>query len=265
MTEFEAYRAVADADRAKALANTASPFSIKVRFLGGLREAQKRAFKAAADRWCRIIVGDIPTFKADGEMIDDVLILARGAPIDGRGGILAQAGPTVLRPVTAEAAAFLPAKGRMTFDVADLSDMEANGTLNDVVTHEMGHVLGFGSIWDRKHLIDGAGTTNPTFIGPAAMKEYGALCGTPPTAVPIENAGQPGTRDSHWRKSVFESELMSTHVVSPGKALSRLTVASLQDLGYTVDFGAAEPYGFRTCAPMGPLPAPPPPTEGLEP
>jgi hypothetical protein len=109
-----------------------------VRFLGGLTETQKQAFRSAADRWTTVITGDLPAVLVDGETIDDLLILAQGADIDGSGNILGQAGPTNLRPLNAGAAALLPAKGIMEFDTADLEQMEARGTLNDVITHEMG-------------------------------------------------------------------------------------------------------------------------------
>ena len=107
-------------------------------------------------------------------MIDDVLIEASGTPIDGPGGILGQAGPTHLRPAGAGTAAFIPAKGRMQFDTADLAAMQANGTLNDVITHEMGHVLGIGTIWTTKGLLSGASGNNPVFTGTNAKREYQA-------------------------------------------------------------------------------------------
>lgn len=243
-TDSEIYVARADAKAAKALANAASPFTITVVFTGGLNTAQKNAFKAAADRWSTVIVGDLPDVVIGGQLIDDVLIEASGAAIDGPGGILGQAGPTHLRPPTAGAAAFLPAKGRMQFDIADLAQMQANGTLKDVITHEMGHVLGIGTIWTQKGLLVGANTTNPTFKGTQAKKEYGALKGTGPVAVPVENTGGPGTKNSHWRETVFRNELMTGFVNGPPNPLSRVTVASLQDLGYVVDISKAEPYAL---------------------
>jgi hypothetical protein len=85
-----------------------------------------------------VIVGDLPRARVDGELIDDILILAQGAPIDGPGRILGQAGPTHVRPRSAGAAAFLPVKGIMSFDTADLAKMARDGTLNDVIAHEMG-------------------------------------------------------------------------------------------------------------------------------
>jgi hypothetical protein len=245
MSHYEVYRAVADTHAALALASTTSPFAIEVRFLGGLTEAQKEAFRAAADRWTRAIVGDLPNVLVDGEVIDDVLILAQGTPIDGPGKILGQAGPTALRPKTADAAAYLPAKGIMSFDTADLQQMEQSGTLHDVIAHEMGHVLGFGTIWTHKKLLKNAGKINPVFTGKQAKKEYATLLGVNRAReVPLENAGGPGTRDSHWRETLFGNELMSGYVGAAGNPLSRLTVASLQDTGYQVDMTAAEPYSL---------------------
>jgi hypothetical protein len=231
-------------EAAAGAAAATSAFTIEVRFLGGLTDTQKNAFKGAADRWSQVIVGAVPSVQVDGEIIRGVLILAQGSDIDGPGKILGQAGPTRLRPASAGQAAFIPAKGEMMFDTADLDDMERRGTLNDVITHEMGHVLGIGTIWTQKGFLNGAGTTNPTFIGPSAMREYGTLRGSAPTAVPVENTGGPGTRDSHWRESVFANELMTGFVGASGNPLSRLTVGSLDDLGYGVDMSAAEPYSL---------------------
>jgi hypothetical protein len=239
----EKYRARADA-RLAANLGAIRPFTIEVRFMGGLTAKQKAAFKLAADRWTRVIAGELPNVIVDGEVIDDVLILAQGSAIDGPGQILGQAGPTRLRPRTAGTAAFLPARGTMAFDTADLAQMAKDGTLNDVITHEMGHVLGIGTIWTQKGLLKGSSTNNPTFVGTNAEREYGVLKGAGPTPVPVENTGGPGTKNSHWRESVFRNELMTGFVGAMGNPLSRLTVASLQDLGYKVDMNAAEAYGL---------------------
>lgn len=244
--EYEVYQAKADPNMAMALAATPSPFTIEVRFLGGLTATQKAAFKAAADRWTHVIVGDLPSVKVDGEVIDDLLILAQGASIDGKGGILGQAGPTHLRPSSAGTAAYLPAKGIMSFDTADLKAMEKDGTLNDVITHEMGHVLGIGTVWEYKKLLKGAGTSNPTFTGAKAKKEYRTLrgAGARSKAVPVENTGGTGTADSHWRETIFRNELMTGFVGGGNNPLSRLTAASLQDVGYVVDLTQAESYSL---------------------
>jgi hypothetical protein len=215
-----------------------------VRFVGGLSPTQRDAFKAAADRWSRVIVGDLPSMRVEGELIDDVVILAQGRRIDGPGHVLGSAGPTFLRPAGAGRVALLPAKGSMSFDTDDLATMERDGTLGDVITHEMGHVLGIGTIWEDKGLLRNPRTVNPTFVGERAMEEYGRLRGSGPARVPVENEGGEGTADGHWRDSVFGSELMTGFVGEAGNPLSRLTVASLEDMGYVVDIDAAEAFSL---------------------
>jgi subtilisin-like proprotein convertase family protein len=219
-----------------------SPFTIDVRILRGLSPAQQAAFTNAAQRWAQIITGDLPSVIIDGVTIDDVLIEAEGVPIDGPGGILGQAGPTHIRPGSR-----LPVKGIMSFDTADLNRMEADGSLTDVILHEMGHVLGFGTLWSDLRLIVGAGTVNPTFVGANAMREYAALTNRPePTPVPVENSGGPGTRDGHWRESVFGNELLTGFLSGATRPLSRLSVAAFEDMGYQVNFAAADAFILPT-------------------
>lgn len=247
MTALDRHIAVADPRRAP----TPSPFRIEVRFAGGLTERQRAAFAAAADRWTRVVVGDLPEVEVDGELVDDVLILAQGTPIDGAGQVLGQAGPTHLRPAGPGPAALLPAKGAMSFDSADLAALEAEGTLDDVIAHEMGHVLGIGTLWARKGLLSGSGSADPVFRGAGAVAEYAALTGAGARGVPVENTGGPGTREGHWRESVFGHELMSGFIAAPGNPLSRVTAASLADLGYQVDLDAAEDYALPAPAAPG--------------
>lgn len=217
------------------------PFKVEVNFLGGLTDSQKAIFQVAADRWSEIIVGNLPSINTDIGVVDDVVIDAEGKSIDGSGGILGRAGPTRVRP-----GSLLPARGIMEFDSADLQRMEDDGELIDVIIHEMGHVLGIGTLWSNLGLIRGSGTNNPEFNGANAMREYATLKNfTNPAFVPIANTGGAGTREGHWRESVFDSELM-TGYDDPGRnALSRLTVASLQDLGYQVDYDKADPFILR--------------------
>lgn len=178
MCTYRTYHAVANPARAQELADVTSPFTIDVQFLGGLTDAQEQAFERAADRWARVIIGDLPTVILGGEVIDDLLILAQGVPIDGTGRILGQAGPTHVRSASATVGALLPVKGIMSFDTADLVRMEDDGTLLDVITHEMGHVLGVGTVWEDKGLLKDPRSPNPNFVGAAAMEELGALMGS---------------------------------------------------------------------------------------
>ncbi|MCC7334509.1 MAG: pre-peptidase C-terminal domain-containing protein [Pirellulaceae bacterium] len=204
----------------------------------GLTASQQAIFRDAALHWEQIVVGDVPDAVYYGRTVDDLLIDVSAGSIDGPGGTLGGATADRFR-----AGSLLPYHGTIQFDSADLASMEANGTLRDVVLHEIGHVLGIGTLWQSLGLLVGAGTSNSGFIGSRAVAEYNTLTGGHFTSVPVENAGGRGTRDAHWRESVFGSELM-TGYVGPGVnlPLSRLTVASLADLGYQVNLSAADPY-----------------------
>ncbi|MFF9977302.1 leishmanolysin-related zinc metalloendopeptidase [Streptomyces erythrochromogenes] len=246
---FESYKAVASATRAADLAETTSPFQIEVRFVGGLTNNQKDVFAEAAERWARVIVGDLETaiirdFSGD-VIIDDILIDAEGVFLDGLLGVLGEAGPRIFRPQAALAGAGLPAKAIMRFDKADLGQMEDDGSLLDVITHEMGHCLGSGTVWSAFGLLKDFPGPNPTFVGPGAMAEFGTLMGAgPPRPVPVANVGGPGSAGSHWRERVFRTELMTPTIAAAGNPLSRLTAASLGDIGYEVDLDGAEPYAL---------------------
>lgn len=204
----------------------------------GLTASQQAIFRDAALHWQQIVIGDVPDAVYNGRAVDDLLIDVSAGYIDGTGGTLGGANADRFR-----SGSLLPYHGTIQFDSADLASMEANGTLRDVVLHEIGHVLGIGTLWQSLGLLTGAGTSNSGFTGPLAVAEYNALFGGQATAVPVENAGGNGTRDAHWRESTFGNELM-TGYVGPGVnlPLSRLTIASLADLGYQVNMSAADPY-----------------------
>lgn len=229
---------------------TNGTYNIEVRFKGGLTAAQQAVFESAANRWSQIISADVPSFRVGRETIDDVAIDAAGLRIDGPSGTLGRAGPTHFRPFSS-----LPVKGVMEFDTADLERMEMDGSLENVIVHEMGHVLGMGTIWRRKGLLRGAGTANPVFVGRNAMREFADLIGADrPTPVPVENTGGPGTREGHWRESVLANELMTGFLNVGPNPVSRMTIAALQDMGYRVDLEAAEDFvipGFLEFAMMG--------------
>jgi hypothetical protein len=212
-------------------------FDIQFRF-SGLTSAEQSIFQQAAAKWESVITSDLPNATYGGVAVDDLLIDASGAYIDGAGSILGQAGPDAFR-----SGSDLPYHGSMEFDSADLSSMLSNGTLLSVIEHEMGHVLGIGTIWSDKRLLVGAGTSNPIFVGAQATAAYNAIFGTSASGVPVENTGGSGTRDAHWRESILGSELM-TGWVGPGTnlPLSRITIGSLADLGYTVNFAAADNF-----------------------
>ena len=165
-------------------------FSIQIRFKGGLNAAQQAAFQGAADRWAQVITGDFPRIRIGAEVIEALVIEARGVKIDEGGGaegnILGQSAPTDFLPNG------LPAKGFMEFDTFDLGAMEDDGTLQSVILHEMGHVIGIGTIWEDKNVLAGTGGANPRFTGKKADKEWAKLSHLPANQLPVENRGGDG-------------------------------------------------------------------------
>ncbi len=241
---------------------TFSPFLIDVRFLSSATPAQRDAFASAAARWMQIIVGDIPDVPvslavgtcatgaspAMNETIDDVVIFAQVTGIDGVGGILGSAGPCIRRST-----GLFTAVGSMRFDMADLVGLQNTNRLEPVILHEMAHVLGFGTIWTEKGVLVGAGGADPVFTGAEALSVWPSFnLGYAGTPVPVENLFGAGTRDSHWRESVLVSELMTGFIEAPGvpTPLSRLTIASFKDLGYSISYSTADAYAGNLMAAM---------------
>lgn len=231
-------------------------FNIVVRFYGPAMSAEHQAlFTSAAERINAVITGDVPDVNAVNsgfnpsqcgvsgqstlnEIIDDVIIYATVESIDGVGQVLASAGPCIL------SSAGFPAIGRMRFDAADINSLAAGGNLQDVIMHEMLHVIGIGTLWNSRGLLTGSGSGDPRFVGTTATAECLAFGGTIACAnsVPVENTGGAGTVNSHWRESTFNAELMTGFVDNGGNPFSRMTIGSLQDLGYQVNMAAFDDY-----------------------
>lgn len=74
--------------------------------------------------------------------IDGLYISSSVAYMDGPGGILGAAGPVYL---SRSGSTVKAVTGRMTFDSDDVNSMMGKGTLNNVILHEMAHVLGVGT------------------------------------------------------------------------------------------------------------------------
>lgn len=222
---------------------------ITVTFTGPMSDLRKDVFRRAAARWDNILDTSFDPVMLDDVEIDGVVIAASVAPIDGEAGVLGQAGPTILLPQSER-----PAAGVMQFDLADVLRLEVEGSFEDVVLHEMAHVLGFGTLWARFDLLSGSGTVNPRFIGAEAAREYAELAKDPQPGVPVANTGGAGTREGHWRELIFGDELLTGFLSGASRPISRMSVASFADLGYRVDLDAADPYelpSFRELAQMG--------------
>lgn len=218
-----------------------SGFVLLLKFDAGVSAAHRSAFDAAARRWSKVITGSLSRFGRPY----DLLIYVKTQNIDGEYQILGKAGPTYVRRDS-----FLPVEGNMTFDKADLDRLAQTGVLNSVIFHEMGHVLGIGTLWNRppNKFLNGAGGRFPETM---ALKQYNFLLqarkNPSPKAigVPVEGSSAPvGTRDGHWRESTFGDEIMTGYLSGSFQPLSAVTIASLADLGYEVNLSARDSFSL---------------------
>lgn len=236
---------------------TISDFEIVLHYVNPPTDAQFAAFEFARLRWQASLVNALQPINGtvsdlasecgvslDGGAVSvtGVHIFVQLQEIDGEGGpdgnILGQAGPCSLRDDGS------PYLGVMTFDTFDLGELEASGSLETVILHEMGHVLGVGSLWDFVGLLQIPSLPNNPgvdthFVGPRALQVFTELLGGQPftgNIVPVENNAQFGSSDSHWRETVVVDELMSPRLGGPGEVapMSALTIGSMGDLGFYV-------------------------------
>ncbi len=141
----------------------------------------------------------------------------------------------------------------MAFDTDDLAFLEANNVLADVLTHEMGHVLGYGFHWTANNLYSfGSGR----YTGARGLAEYrNEFVGQSNVLfVPVELGGGSGTANFHWDEVDFGAGLTG-RVTTYGRDMrdelmtgwfnrtlpsfvSRTTLGQFEDLGFVADFGA---------------------------
>ena len=216
-------------------------FQITVDYSGNVRQSIRDACDWAAERWSQVITGDLPGVwdSQQGVFVDDLRITVQEGLLgggDGPGGALANAGPDEFRSGTAG----LPWSAVAGIDPFDASDSQ----LRNIVLHEFGHALGFGISGSGVPTFYSRFVVGDGFTGTNALREYRSLFGGSSTSVPLETGGGAGTAGAHWRESVFKTELMTGYSEAPGVAMpiSAITVGAMQDMGYTVDYSAADPY-----------------------
>ncbi len=232
-------------------ANTArGDFTIVVNYTTSVTMSQQAAFENAANTWASLISGYQDGFVVNrsggssykiGQTIDTLFISAAIQGIDGAGGILGSAGPN---QIIVDSSGFtLASDGAMTFDIADVAALEANGSFGNVILHEMAHVMGFGTLWTNNGVyVNNSGEFTGSSATAAWQADFGQT-GTPD----VELQGGGGTANGHWNENLggggltgitdamgrdMRDELM-TGWLNANSFISDMTIASFVDIGYS--------------------------------
>ena len=213
-------------------------YDIELVFSEAFSERQKNVLQYVARRWMAVISEDLPDYEFTqgwsgrcgdqsyeipaGERIDDLRIYMTTFDVDDNPHAVGWGGPHVLREQTQ-----LPVLGCMGFDLE-----RANLLITGL--HEIGHVLGFGTIWNDLGFFQNPPSGELHFNGPLAISAFDDAGGRdyPGAKVPLADP-------VHWKPGVLGNEVM---VTVGGGALSAITVQSLADLGYGVDVSQADPH-----------------------
>ena len=238
-------------------------YTLAVRFFGApVSPSDQALFTSAAARVRAFIIGQLSVVNVAGAdvsgctgtttppltgTIDGLVIYASVDTIDGRGKTLAQAGPCFIRSQED----YRTVIGVMKFDSADIRPLALSGNLQEVITHEMLHVVGLGTFWDAKNLIVNSGAPGAAYIGAGGIAGCRAIGGTATCAasVPVEDCeglGETpcgvGQREAHWKETTFRNELMTPYLNNQTNPLSVMSIRSFEDLNYTVNTAAADAY-----------------------
>ncbi len=229
-------------------------FSTQINFgqgLNGLSQAARNAITEAVRFWEPVISHS--TFNGSHTLTVDVI-----GGYEQAGWLAAANYRQLARDANGR---MMPVTGGITINTYYLNNYNNNPNyLGSVLRHEFGHVLGIGTLWGSPIQPDPYGHINPygrsllnyytgtynanTYAGWA----YGELRRTfMPMAIEVtKNTGSPGSDWGHWREEVFNTELMTHQSEGPGvtEPLSQMTIASLRDLGWNVNYGVAQPYSL---------------------
>lgn len=109
-------------------------------------------------------------------------------------------------------------RGTMFINVDEIVNISVGGGINpglnvldELLAHEIGHALGIGTLWVPNSLyVDGSGE----YTGQHALSAYQEEFDSAATFVPVELAGEPGSRNSHWNQ-LFRSSVQEGNPADP--------------------------------------------------
>ena len=228
-------------------------FDMRVLFTASVAESHRRRILRGRDTWESVLAGtELADIVFNARVycfgmvttlatVDDHVAYVHVDSIDGAGRVGAMA--TYCHTRVSDGT---PIVSGVVFDEADIDTLVAFGRLEDLAMHEFAHGLGFSrTYWLSHNLLDQGADVH--FRGPLAIAAFNSAGGTTYTGakVPVSSPDM-----SHWRESVFGSELMSPrYSLRSNNPLSAITIQAMADVGYVVDASVAEAFDLPNTAP----------------
>lgn len=228
-------------------------FAIELEFVSNRYSAQERdLIRQAACRWEQIITGDLTdivlTFPGGtsrcpaviGRPVDDLLLFVGELTMPS---FPSQTGLGGFCNVRFNDGSFLPQIGFI-----DLALNRQPLDFLQTAIHEIGHVLGIGTLWNIniesfRPLVQ-LGGSDPRFVGMAGVSQFQQLGGVGGVPLQVGSAGHWRSRDEDPVSNLGREVMTPTSIQGQRQSLSRVSAAALQDLGYVVNLGAADPFDF---------------------
>ncbi|NNE52602.1 MAG: DUF4214 domain-containing protein [Sulfitobacter sp.] len=243
-------------------------FDIELRYEGP--EIYRQAFETAENRWENVIIADLPFASVEGfGFVDDILIEVVIVDFDlvfpnVEQTIIAVSGVLDQRPNDIGNGASLPTHARIVVN-SDEADRVINN-LDDLAANAIGRALGFGALWEEFGLVQGSGS-EAIYTGSNALREFSTLYGSANGNVLLEDGADGALPLQYWREALLINELMTPRIQfrptdtparPPGvidNPLSTVTLGAMEDLGYQVNYNAADPYSLPNFASVQSAPA----------
>jgi len=204
--------------------------------LSTFTEKQNNDIMKAHCLWETILVGRVSSTHPG------LVINFSVSSIDGVGNILGIAGWTMADYFEDDMSAktyVMSIEGLMHLDISDIGTLSVTDGFFYVVLHEIGHILGVGSLWELNNIyIDNSGK----YTGSHGIIAYNKLYNVTSTYVPVELDGGGGTANAHWDElnqldaasRPMTEELMTGYLTSVNY-LTMLTISSLKDIGFLIE------------------------------
>ena len=236
----------------------ASDFDIHVVVEEGFTAEQVMAIRAAAERWTDVIVGDKPDLVIPEDYqvpahCEGIETVSAGTIDDFRVNVSPTRGTLAICEFRPSPVGRKPAWVYLGIDENLVRELGID--LQDWITTQLGHALGFGLYWGslkRNSVRDEGPGADTHFVDSATIAAFDAAGGadwTGGSKVPVENVAIGA--DYSWRRTVFGNEIMVGPPWDPDPPLSAITVQSMAALGYEVDVSKADPFILRVAGGTG--------------